>query len=519
MMRSLGRALEAPARWWRRSLSFRLVSSAVAASLAILLITGVVLVGRSTQGILEAKTQQSVSEASAVLDSLQGALTQPDLQASNVNERLQVLARDAAVRGSVANQYEIVISGPVSDFLSSGVDVDSVPESIRASVRNGPNDVYTTPTLIRYTDGRAAQPGLVVASNLVAPGLGRFPVYFLFSMEREQETLDVIREASLSAGTAFLPVMAGIMYLISLQVLRPVRAARLAAGRLAAGHLDERMPVHGTEDMAGLARSLNYMGGELSRKIGELEELSAVQRQFVSDVSHELRTPLTTVRMAAEMIYDDRASFEPATRRSAELLDRELDRFESLLTELLEISRFDSGAAELTLEEVDLVELAQAEAQAQKPLAEKYHTEISVDAPEPCVCQIDPRRIRRIVANLLSNAIEHGEGRPITVYVRGDANAVAVAVRDHGVGFSADQAHQVFTRFWRADPSRTRTVGGSGLGLSIAMEDAQLHGGWLNAWGMPGQGAQFRLTLPRTAGGTLASSPWPVVPPDREGVR
>ena len=92
--------------------------------------------------------------------------------------------------------------------------------------------------------------------------------------------------------------------------------------------------------------------------------------------------------------------------------------------------------------------------------------------------------------------------------------AVAIAVRDHGVGMTAAESGLVFDRFWRADPSRGRRVGGTGLGLSISLEDARLHGGWLNAWGRPGLGAQFRLTVPRRAGEQLRGSPWPVIPPD-----
>lgn len=513
----LSSVLGAPRRWWSHSLPFRVVASTMTATIAILAATGVVMVSQSAQGIIEAKSEQSVSEASSVLASLQGALRDTDIGTSNLNDRLTTLAGEAASRGNVGGQYEVVIQGPVSDIGSAGVMVSSVPDSIRQAVSQGPvSRLYTTPTRIHYSDGRDPQPGLVVAGTLDAPGGGRFPVYFLFPMGQEQQTIDFVKRAVLTGGAAFVPVLAGIMYLISLQVLRPVTAARQTAERMAAGHLDERMSTSGADDLAGLARSMNRMGKELSRKINELEDLSLVQRQFVSDVSHELRTPLTTVRMAAEVIDAASDTFDPVTKRTAQLLNRELDRFEALLTELLEISRFDAGAAELILEEVDLAKVVEAEMGAQQPLADSYGSELILDAPTPCVGQVDPRRIRRIVANLISNAIEHGEGRPVSVHVRCDKHAIAIAVRDRGVGFSAAQAHQVFTRFWRADPSRTRTVGGSGLGLSISLEDAQLHGGWLNAWGRPGFGAQFRLTVPRTPGHKLVSSPWPVAPEDLE---
>lgn len=504
----------APAGWWSRSLSVRVVTHGVLATLAVLAVIGFLLLNQVTRGILQAKTDRSVAEASAVLTHMQASLRDSDLQTATVNERLTLLAREAADRGTVGNQYDVVIQGPVSDIASVGLDPASVPDSIREAVRGGGEELFTAPTLVRFTDGRPSQAGLVVASNLLAPAGGRHPVFFVFLMGSEQHTLDIVQRSALTTALVFLPIMAGIVYLASLQALRPIRAARLTAESIAAGHLDERMAVRGEDDLAELGRSLNRMADELGRKILELENLSLVQRQFVSDVSHELRTPLTTVRMAADVLFEGRDGFDPVTRRSAELLTRELDRFESLLTELLEISRFDAGAAVLQVEDVDIVALVTAEARAQAALASSYGSALEVDAPAPCVAQVDPRRVRRIVSNLLSNAIEHGEARPIQIHVRCDDEAVAVVVRDHGVGFSAAQSLQVFSRFWRADSSRQRTVGGSGLGLSIALEDAQLHGGWLNAWGRPGQGAQFRLTLPREPGVTLSSSPWPVVPLD-----
>ncbi|HHU38133.1 MAG TPA: HAMP domain-containing histidine kinase [Propionibacterium sp.] len=492
-----------------------MVTNSVLAALAVFGVTGWLLVDQSTRGILEAKTGQSVSEASAVLEGMQASLRDADLRTSTVNERLTVLARDAASRGNVGNQYEVVISGPVSDITSAGVDVDSVPAGIREAVLDGGQDLFTTPTSIQFTDGRTPRAGLVVGGALLAPGSGRYPVYFLFGMEQEQQTLEVVESSALTAAAVFLPLITGLMYLISLQALRPIRAARVTSERIAAGDLDERMQIRGSDDLAGMGRSMNRMADELGRKIQQLENLSLVQRQFVSDVSHELRTPLTTVRMAADVLYEERDEFDVVTRRSTELLKGELDRFESLLTELLEISRFDAGAAELQVDEVDLVALVAAVVAAQQPLADAHAMRLVLNAPDEVTCRIDPRRVRRIISNLLSNAIEHGEGKDVELTVAANDEAAAVTVRDHGVGFSAAQAHQVFTRFWRADPSRQRTVGGSGLGLSIALEDAQLHGGWLNAWGRPGHGAQFRLTLPRVAGGPVSESPLPVVPPER----
>jgi two-component system, OmpR family, sensor histidine kinase MtrB len=234
-------------------------------------------------------------------------------------------------------------------------------------------------------------------------------------------------------------------------------------------------------------------------------------------VSHELRTPLTTVRMAAEVLHESRDQFDPISARSAELLQTELDRFEALLTDLLEISRFDAGAAVLAIDEIDVCALVDRVVEAHAVFAANTGTEIHVQQTEPMKAEVDARRIERILRNLLVNAIEHSEGRPIDILKAMDDKAVAIAVRDHGVGFEASQAKQVFHRFWRADPARARTMGGTGLGLSISMEDARLHGGWLTAWGRPGMGAQFRLTLPRKAGTILEQSPLPLTPRDLVG--
>jgi len=508
----------APLRMWARSLPFRVVVLTIGASIVILAATGFFLLDQSSRGIIEGKTQTSVAEASSVVQVMQRDLNTTDLRTTPVSERIIRLARDAASRGQFGNQYFVVVETPVSLIGATGLDAATIPGLIRDQVAAGGDGMFSTPTLIRFTDGRASEPGLVVATTLDAPGEPPYPVFFVFSTTQERQTLAVVQQATLATGLFLLLGLALTVYLISMQVLQPVRSARRAAERLAAGHLDDRMAVVGTDDQASLATSMNHMAEELAGKINELQNLSLVQQRFVSDVSHELRTPLTTIRMAGEVLHANRGSFDPLTARSAELLSAELDRFEALLTDLLEISRFDAGAAELAIDEVDLSKLVTEELDAVAPLAGEFGVELSLDAPASCPAEVDSRRIRRIVRNLLTNAIEHGERRPVSVHIRGDANAVAIAVRDRGVGLTSAQADLVFDRFWRADPARTRRVGGTGLGLSIALEDARLHGGWLEAWGRPGAGAQFRLTVPRKAGGAFVASPWPLVPTETKGV-
>lgn len=518
MMPAVRRIVGAPLEWWRRSLPFRVVASSLAVSAFLLGLVAWLLTSQVLQGMLDAKTRASVTEAAAVLGVLQGELRSANPKTTNLDNQVIALAREASDRGNIADRYSVLVTGPVSEVASVGVDPASVPASLRtAVVEGGSGQMFTSFTRIEYTDFRAARQGLVVGGSL-APSAGddprRVPVYFMFPLTQEEGVLVVVRQAALVTALVFLPVTAVLMFGISLQILRPVRAARRAAESLAAGNLDRRMDVLGPEDSAGLARAVNHMADELSRRLTELEAMTHLQHQFVSDVSHELRTPLTTVRMAADVIYDAREEFSPVTARSAELLSREVDRFETLLNDLLDLSRIDAGAAVLVIEETDLVELVRAEVASQRPLAEAYGSELVLDAPDSCPARVDQLRVRRIVTNLLTNAIEHGEGRPIDVHVRVKAGVVAIAVRDYGVGLSeAEQAH-VFTRFWRGDPSRLRTVGGTGLGLAIALENAELHGGSLDVWGRRGGGAQFLLLLPVAPGAPLTSSAWPLVPPD-----
>jgi two-component system sensor histidine kinase MtrB len=355
---------------------------------------------------------------------------------------------------------------------------------------------------------------VVVGQSVTVPAAGQYELYFVYSLQSEQERLVFLQSVLLIAAAALVGLLVGMTWLVTRQVVHPVRQAAHVAERIADGNLTERMPVRGEDEIARLGRSFNEMAESLQDQIVRMENLSALQRRFVSDVSHELRTPLTTVRMAGEVIYEASDEFEPAVRRSAELMQTQLDRFEDLLADLLEISRFDAGAAVLDAEARDVRDVVNAAVDQAVPLAGRKGSWLSVHQPEErCVADVDPRRVERVLRNLLVNAIEHAEGSDVEVTVAADAQAVAVTVRDRGVGMSRDEAEHVFDRFWRADPARARTTGGTGLGLAISLEDAHLHGGWLEAWGRPRQGASFRLTLPRRAGIVLTSSPLPLEPP------
>jgi two-component system sensor histidine kinase MtrB len=254
------------------------------------------------------------------------------------------------------------------------------------------------------------------------------------------------------------------------------------------------------------------MAEALQKQIRQLEDLSRVQRRFVADVTHELRTPITTVRMAADVLHEARTDFPLAAARSAELLQAELGRFEQLLSELLEISRYDAGDTQVDAEPTDLIALTHRVVDAVRPLAERKGSALVVQESGRVVAEVDHVRIERVLRNLVVNAIEHGEGRPVEIRLAGDDRCVAITVRDSGVGLRPGEEQLVFTRFWRGDPSRNRATGGTGLGLAIAREDARVHGGALEAWGAPGRGAVFRLTLPVTLHGELRGSALPLGP-------
>lgn len=515
---------------WRRSIQARVVLSTVLLSALVVTFLGWTLTRQITDGLVQDRVESAVAEAGRSADEVQESLSAATPDFDPAAQLPQLVSRIVS-RGAVQG-YDVVLIGPVGGPATSsggerftpGLELDSLPAALREEVEQRGTASSWTFTEIRYESGsgRSEVPGVVVGATLDLPADGGvYGLYHLFPMDREQETLSLVRQALLTSGVLLLVLVAGLTWLVTRQVVTPVRLARRVAERLAAGRLEERMLVRGDDDIARLATSFNQMAAGLQKQIRQLEDMSAAQRRFVSDVSHELRTPLTTVRMAGDVLFDARATFDnPVTARAAELLQNELDRFETLLVDLLEISRFDAGAAALHLEDVDLVALAHRVVGSVAVLAERRQTRVVVrPVGGPCVVEADARRVERIVRNLVTNAIDYADSSDVVVWVASNDEGSAIAVRDYGVGLAPGDEVRVFNRFWRADPARARTSGGTGLGLSISLEDARLHEGWLQAWGVPGGGAQFRLTLPRRAGDPLTRSPLPLVPSDALGPR
>ncbi|MHA6785113.1 MtrAB system histidine kinase MtrB [Pseudonocardia saturnea] len=510
---------EASGAVWRRSLQLRVVISTLALSTAVVLVLGLVLQTQIAQRLVQGKEADTLLRFEAGVALLERDLSgvDPDREGAEgeLNNALaQLTSADSSGPATAAGEFRAVLTTgrrDGGDEVFSG-PVDDVPVELR-------RDVGDDGTLARQyatiTEDGAAVPTLIVGQPVRTAGPRVLEFYMLFPLDSEQRTLGLVQSTLIVGGLLLLLLLAGIVSIVTRLVVRPVREAAEIAERFADGHLDERMRVQGDDEVARLGESYNEMAQSIQTQIRQLEEFGALQRRFTSDVSHELRTPLTTVRMAADVLFASRAELLPALRRSSELLVTELDRFEALLADLLEISRLDAGVADLVAESVDVRSVVLRAVEAVRGIADETGTALELELPEGVYAEIDNRRVERIVRNLVANAVDHGEGRPVLVRLAADDRAVAVLVRDQGVGLRPGEAALVFNRFWRAEESRARRSGGSGLGLSISVEDARLHGGWLQAWGEVGKGAAFRLTLPRVAGETLIGSPLPLGPDER----
>jgi two-component system sensor histidine kinase MtrB len=501
-------ALTSARRAWRGSLQVRVVTITLVTTSALVGTFGLFLSRRITDGLVQARETTAVNTVNR--------------DSAAATEQFNSLIADPTDTTAAAT-VESVLAQP----NSSGVQVEVVGEDARTAQLNTTGAALVPPSLVDavrrsgYVDQRLnldlgdGQRLYLVVGREVVPKWGKVQLYYFFPLDSEVTLANEFGNIITATGVALVIMLAVVAYLVTRMVVSPVRVAARTAQRLSNGLLDQRMEVNGEDDLAALGASFNQMAENLQRHILRLEDMSRLQRRFTSDVSHELRTPLTTVRMAADLIFNERENFDPPVARSAELLQAELDRFEGLLAELLEISRFDAGFAALDAEATSLGPLVERAVNRLAPLAERAGATIEVDLPnDPVVAEVDVRRVERILRNLIGNAIEHSEGRPVKVRLAAREGAVAVTVRDQGVGLKQGEEKLVFNRFWRADPSRARHTGGTGLGLSISAEDARLHGGWLEAWGAPGQGAQFRLTVPARAGDRLVSSPLRLVPTD-----
>nr|WP_248283147.1 MtrAB system histidine kinase MtrB [Cryobacterium arcticum] len=506
---------------WRRSLQWRTVVITVAASGAAIALVGVYMSVSVGNDLFQSRLNQVLVDSNRAATAAQGIL-----DSSDAADRVQVqtLLESARTSISAASSSRLVavfrVPGQESstvapqDSSTFGSSTEVISPSLRKSVQEDADGQFWQSVTLASDDGSFV-PGIVVGSQITVPVAGRYELYIGYSLADAESTLLFVQRTLGGAGLALILLIGAVTWIVVRFVVNPIQVAAETSQKLASGDLGVRIPEKGEDVIATLARSFNGMADSLQSQIRELADLSEVQQRFVSDVSHELRTPLTTIRLAGDLLYDQRESFPPATERTAELLHTQVERFELLLADLLEISRYDAGSVELESEPTNLVHLAEGVIDGMRSLGDSKGSEISLVAPGGHLnAEVDPRRVRRIVNNLIGNAIEHGEGKAIIVSVDSNESAVALSVRDYGMGMTEEQILHVFDRFWRADPSRKRTIGGTGLGLAISLEDATAHRGWLQVWSSPGAGSCFRLTLPRRANGAMTRSPNPLPPAD-----
>ncbi len=511
------------AHLWRVSLQFRTVLLTVGLSSVTIVLIGGFISSSIANDLFQ-------SRLSTVLLQSERAMTQAQTQFDSADASDEVALNQvrgqalAAISQITTGQADFALLGfPGSNGLlqnttSRDFVADVISPELREQVRRDRDELHYQSVALDREDGE--DPGIVVGGAVTVPASGDYELYLVYNIGDVQQTLGFVQGTIAVGGIALIALIGAVSWLVVRLVVAPIRIAAETSQKLAAGQLEERIPEHGEDVITTLARSFNAMADSMQKQITQLADLSRLQQRFVSDVSHELRTPLTTIRLAGGVLYDQRDTFPPATARTAELLHTQAQRFEMLLADLLEISRYDAGAVQIVTEPTNLVRLAADAMDELTSLAAQKGSELQLAAPGGYFeADIDARRIRRVIVNLLGNAIDHGEGRPIVVTVDSNEQAVALSVRDYGVGMAPEEVDRVFDRFWRADPSRQRTTGGTGLGLAIAREDVTLHGGWLEVWSSPGVGSCFRMTLPRVHGGTLSVSPLPLTPEDEESER
>jgi two-component system sensor histidine kinase MtrB len=398
-------------------------------------------------------------------------------QIGSSSQNYQVLLIDKGVSGRLC----------VAKSQAHGYSLEAVPQALQQAVaKQYPLEGDVQYHLYWQRVSLDGQPYLVGGAELIGGG----PTGYMFkSLDAERKDLSSLAW-SLGIATALALIGSALLaQAAATTVLRPVQRLGDAARRLGEGKLDTRLRVTGTDELAELSRTFNRTAESLEHKVAELSARESASRRFVADMSHELRTPLTAITAVTEVLEDEAESLDPMIAPAVHLVVSETRRLNELVENLMEVTRFDAGTANLVLDIVDVADMVTACIDTRAWL-----DAVELDAPRGVMARIDPRRLDVILANLIGNALKHG-GSPVNVRVRQSGAELVVEVADNGAGIPEDVLPHVFDRFYKADASRARSEG-SGLGLSIALENAQIHGGSITAANTPGAGAVFTLRLP-----------------------
>ncbi|CAL9573597.1 ATP-binding protein [Streptomyces sp. enrichment culture] len=380
-----------------------------------------------------------------------------------------------------------------------GFTLSDVPESLRTAVNKEQKVTSANQHAFhlywqRITDDDT--PYLVAGTKVIGGG----PTgYMLKSLEPEAKDLNSLAW-SLGIATALALLGSALLaQALATTVLKPVHRLGVAARRLGEGKLDTRLRVSGTDELADLSRTFNSAAENLEKRVADMAGREQASRRFVADMSHELRTPLTALTAVTEVLEEELeyegeggegGSFDPMVEPAVRLVVSETRRLNDLVENLMEVTRFDAGTARLVLDDVDVADQITACIDARAWL-----DAVDLDAERGIHARLDPRRLDVILANLIGNALKHG-GSPVRVSVTRADDEIVIRVRDHGPGIPEDVLPHVFDRFYKASASRPRSEG-SGLGLSIAVENAHIHGGGITAENSPEGGAVFVLRLPQ----------------------
>jgi two-component system sensor histidine kinase MtrB len=408
----------------------------------------------------------------------------------------------AAARIGGPDTYQVVLIDTTRDNAPCAAPsnrdaftLDNVPTQLQRAVNTADSKDHNRYHLRWMRISIQSRPYLVAGAQINGDG----PTgYMLKSLDAERKDLNSL---AWSLGIATLLALVGAALLAQAAgstVLRPVRRLGEAAQRLGEGHLDTRLKVTGTDELAEMSRTFNSAAEALESRVEELSAREAASRRFVADMSHELRTPLTAITAVTDVLEDEAEALDPMIAPAVRLVVSETRRLNELVETLMEVTRFDAGTAKLRVDEVDVADMVMACMDARAWL-----DSVELDAPRGMLATLDPRRLDVIMANLIGNALKHG-GSPVRVSLRAEGGPdgdVVIEVSDHGPGIPEDVLPHVFDRFYKADASRARSEG-SGLGLSIAMENAHIHGGDITAANGPDGGAVFTLRLPVRPRGT-----------------
>jgi two-component system sensor histidine kinase MtrB len=450
-------------RWW--GLRARLFAAFVAL---------VVLTAAAVAGAMYVQARNEIlqrSQDAAVASLLSGLQAQLPLRTlPPTDSQLMMLA------GALSNRTDAAAAAYGDRWLGD-LRRDQVPAELRATVDRG-NVAWQR---IEY----AGRPGLITGTRIGGTGLA---VYSARSLVPEENSIDGLAVRAWLIGGVALGGAILLALLAAEGVLGPVRELRRAAARLGAGDLTTRLTVRGTDELAGVSATFNDTASALQHHVGELRRMEAEARRFVADVSHELRTPLAAMTAVTDVLDEEAASLPPDAAQAARLVSQETKNLTRLVTDLIEITRFDSGRAMLLTDEVDV-----AAAVTSTLSTRGWLDQVETTLPGGITARLDPRRLDVIVANLVGNALTHGTA-PVRVVLTAEEHWLTIQVTDEGPGLPPEVLPHVFSRFYKANTARTRSPG-SGLGLAIARENAHLHGGTLTA--SNATGAVFTLTLPR----------------------